>query len=635
MPGAMKKVGRGGALMVLLLVCCALVGQDAERAEPPATVRLEAHDGKTQFFIGERIQMDEVFQNPGKGDWTLTSNPDNVTVAPATGWMRWQGWGGSDLVFTNQLTYKPVRRPIVLNHSFVFLQPGHYEISVKTWALQPPASERGGPQPPYGTNSVGIDLAPMPPDVETELVRTLSAQIAAGGEGEERGVAAETLACLTGDEAMREKVRLVLDSTAHKQRQMNNGMAASRNLQLQLGLLQAGWIDVHHVPDRALELAMTETRYAMAGGTNVASMGMLNDQPGANPVSDKVALERHADLDRLAETLHERTGDNRRATAFFVLEHRLSARQAALVRPVAVEEFSSMDPMAQEAILSAQWKAMRGPELIPALRETLEKPPALLGYRDALKRLIELSPEMATPYVEREICSTDRYVSVKDVGALPVDTLPEVDACLAAELRVPPSKDRVNWWGGKALLAARFATVGVLPALREGWKDSDEDQAALPMLLRYAPAQFVTWMTVHPGKTQWDLGDLNLVYTSRHASFPPEFLDWLRMRLQSDSVPDVEIAGFELSTAGQREDLPLLEARLDRLRTMLRPRVGEMNGAGSDRELGAAAFLEAELLNDLRNGTGWRLSPEEAERLSNGCLSDSCRQYILPPDVER
>jgi len=62
----------------------------------------------------------------------------------------------------------------------------------------------------------------------------------------------------------------------------------------------------------------------------------------------------------------------------------------AAVKPVALEEFASMNDCEPHLLLELRWPAMRDASLTPVLRAMLDQSPT---DNDAIERLIELDPE--------------------------------------------------------------------------------------------------------------------------------------------------------------------------------------------------------------------------------------------------
>jgi hypothetical protein len=369
-------------------MCISQQPAPSPQAATPATVRLEAKDGQSHFFLGDRIELELVFTNPGSAPYTLNTTlygdlSDKVTISPATGWIQWLGPSGHDYSTASKLESKEIRIPVVLNEGIVFREPGHYEVSVTTSRLSqgsPLASDAKSLS--LTTNTVGLDLAARDPAEESSLVRTLSNQIASlppsnNPYDDPRIEAANRLASLPGDDAVREKVRWLLDDSDDNEsisQAMSSGLPASRNLQLQLSLLQAAWNDSQRTPDSTLEEALALTRHFLSNPTTLPGWQMVAIPYSGKPdAAAQHAIDQHnADIEHLIQSLPARTGDNRRDTAYFLISHNLAPSQLAQIKPIAVEEFAHMDPMAQGMLLETRWKQISDPALVPGIRAMLD-----------------------------------------------------------------------------------------------------------------------------------------------------------------------------------------------------------------------------------------------------------------------
>jgi len=123
-------------LSVRALACGWSAAQDAAVATAPATssltVRLEAHNGQTQFKIDDPITVDLVFTSAAAGYSVDTDvNPyqpsgDIVYVSPDGGWVRsHQSLLGKSLNGNTLVTLgsEPVRVPVLINRTIFFEQP--------------------------------------------------------------------------------------------------------------------------------------------------------------------------------------------------------------------------------------------------------------------------------------------------------------------------------------------------------------------------------------------------------------------------------------------------------------------------------------------------------------------------------
>jgi len=374
-------------LFIAALACQWSFAQDAAvgtaRANSGLTVRLEAHNGQTQFKVGDPITVDLVFTSAA-ADYSVDTDAspyqpsgDIVYVSPEGGWVRSEqsqigkSLNGNALV---TLGSEPVRVPVLVNRTILFEQPGHYEVSVASERLRTTSTlARVSPvedcDPCAATNAVGIDIVARDATEETELVGSLSheleatkeqappeltesqkktmqeleAQLSSGDQSEESQkrmkdllpklneiateraaaidkrqadllLAAQRLACLEGDEAVRAKVHFI--ATGRESDEENriglilvNGLPNSRNKQLQLNLLEAAWRDPGNLPTYELHEALRAAR-------DLARDRMVKiDEFGGGEEERKAAVKQYqTDLDVIIVTLPQRSEANRAQT---------------------------------------------------------------------------------------------------------------------------------------------------------------------------------------------------------------------------------------------------------------------------------------------------------------------------------
>jgi hypothetical protein len=627
-----------------LLATILLAAGPCTAQEPPASthidgaeVRLETPDGRTQFTLAEPLPLELVFSAHASGFEVNTTNygdmSEDVNVSPGDGWFRSHAASRHDYLTSTPLEDEPIRIPVLLNQGIVFLKPGRYEVSITTSRLMGPQSAG---RIRLTTNTVTLDLMPMDEQQEAALVRSLSGQIATAS-GSPQQQAAQQLAYLPGDEAVRAKVRWFLDSFSGAneslEKQMLEGFASSRNLKLQLDLLEAAWLDPQRTPQSSLLDAMQQTRaflrHQTLNGWSMVSVPIAEDAPNT------AEQERRADISKIVATLPQRTGENRRDTAYYLMEFNgLSDAEKELVRPAVLSEFAQMEPLAQSMLLETRWKDLRDPSLVPALEAMLDGPVDGFSHRDALQRLIELAPETAKPYALREICDPQSEVLVEQLADLPDATLPEADQCLLTELSSSTSRHNPQWhW--KAMIAARFASESLLPAMRkmyfgrEDWNPQADEGAFLAYLLRYAPQEAVASLDTLGVNAQGTFFYIDKVFEARKAVFPAPLEDWLHEKLTKGGADEAGVAAYELSRFGKAEDKALVEARLEQLRQQWREG-GSGSAAGSAvRSEAEAHKLEVDLMSTLASGDSkaWTMTREEAVRLGEDCLTSECKRY--------
>jgi hypothetical protein len=621
--------------MLLALALGVLCGRCAAQESPisahadaaGAEVRLESENGRTQFKLGEPIKLELVFTSRTKGLFVNTTDygdmAEVVNVTPADGWFRAHGQSGHDYSSSVPLGEEPIRIPVLINQGIIFQKPGRFEISVTTGRLGVKRT----------TNAIAIEILPADEREEAELVRSLSVQISTTN-GKSRRAAADQLAFLGGDEAVRAKIFWLAKGNGGDsvQREMMDGLASSRNLELQLELLEAAWRDVRHVPDSSLLSAMQQTRAFMRKqtlpGWQMAAM------PGTDPASKIANEERQHDVSEIVETLPQRTGNNRRDTAYFLMEYSgLSNDDEAKVRPVVIEEFKRMDPLAQAMLLETRWKNVSDPLLLPDLEAMLDPVNGPRYDGIAIQRLIELSPDVAKPYVVKEICNPKSGVQMKQIQNLPQDVLPEVDACLAEQLRALTGGNNLHrQW--KAEIAARFGSQAMLPAMKEiyearkNWNPPSDDSPFLAYFLRYSPKDAITWIDALGANAQSAFYEIDNVFAASKARFPTELDTWFRLKLEQGADREAGWAAYQLSRFGEADDKLLVEKKLEALRKEWEGRGAEMDAAQNGETAANARAMEADLVSSLI-GTDkvWSLTADEKEMLLQGCLTAQCRRY--------
>ena len=579
----MRASSRWFAVLVLGVLCSPATAQQPpagnQADDPGAEVRLQVHDGRTQFRLDEPIKLELVFIRYESG-YTVNSIDygdiyDAVNVTPAEGWFRSHGQSGHDYVTSEPLGGVPIIVPVLLNQAIVFQKPGHYEVSITTGRL---SSATGSHL--RTTNTVGLDItAPNEQDEQGEaaLVQSLSAEIA-GPPGKARHQAALRLSYLAGDDAVRAKIHWLLaaDQNFDEKNDRDNirglmldGLASSRNLQLQLDLLQAAWRDPQRAPAWTLEDALQQTRAFLRRQTIPG--WVMGSAPATDPdaiqAEKQMQQDQQHDLSELIDTLPLRTGANRAETAYYLMEStELSDANLARVRPVVIEDFGSMDTGAQSMLLDRHWQDIRDPALAPALRTMLDAAPEGPMNGDALQRLIEISPEIAVSYVVRAICDPKSDVPARYVADLPEPTLQAVDSCLATELNSWPGNNDLRF-RAKVLLAARFGSEALLPVVREvyatraGKFPRQHDGPFLAYLLRYAPKEAMPQIETLSGSDVWiAFMDIDKVFAARNVPFPAELQAWLRLQVgQADkgnkaAEKNAVWAASELSRFGSAAD---------------------------------------------------------------------------------
>jgi hypothetical protein len=603
-------------------------------------VRLEAHDGKTTFYLGEPIQLDLVFENHTNSSFTLNTTiygdlSEKVKIMPATGWFQWQTRSGHDYASVASLGGEPIRIPVRLEEGFIFREPGTYRVSVTTLRLQSGSGLNLAALPPVTTNEVELDLSTMPADVEAGILREIRAALAnaddsrAGYKSREHAMA--RLATLQGDEALTEKIHLLEEGDDDFRSVFREAFASTRNLKRQLALLEDAWTNPALIPRYDTPSALTETRM-LAAGQNLPGWQMVQVIGKADPTAQKIAEAHHADMAALLESMPRRSGEGRAMGAYFLVEFGgLTETERARAVEYAVEEFPHMDDTEQHMLLETARPPLRDVRLAPELTSMLTKNPA---DKDAIASLVAIAPEDATPWVVRTVCAPADVVLLEAFEGVHADRIPQVDACLSALLRVVPADAGAEFkWKQRAVEAARFASTAILPALKEGWQKPSQNGAALAVLLRDAPAEALALLNKELAAGRLNNSmiffESNNVFKQADRPFPDEVMAWLRERLTKGSDMEAGLAAYELSVAGGASDSVAIQDRLQRLREQWRGREHEVATADANQPAGQARQAEVELGSALASYEGrTKVDGTRRHDLGEGCMSDMCHFYL-------
>ena len=342
-------------------------------------MRLEPHASKTQFKIGDPVIVDLIFTSSSPGyvvntdPRTYLPTSDVAEIEPENGWVRThRAYSGLGLN-GNQLQdpgSNSIRVPVLLNRTITFLNPGHYEIRITNDRLflretMIGATPEGNCEACRTTNAIGIDLAErdekeeaalaaslskqldqmkgtaldfalshrpdestmreimaLPPEEQVKTLNDLeTAQLKLTKDWEDsRRNAAVQLAYLGGDEAMRAKVRFIAAGSNPGDASpiapiMLDGLASSRNKQLQFSLVHAEWIDPKNLPSEVLFIALHQSRELTHSETVTDESIVFAGTPEDRAARVK---EYENDLNELIPTLAQRTEPNHAATIDFL-----------------------------------------------------------------------------------------------------------------------------------------------------------------------------------------------------------------------------------------------------------------------------------------------------------------------------
>jgi hypothetical protein len=632
---------------VLFLLSTSAFAQD--KLEVHAQLKLV--DNKTTFKIGEPIRL--VLELTADRDGYLAdatsdkseSSTDELSVTPDEGsvshWRR-EAFGEypRDYFSTAKLSAQPIKIQVELNDSIRFDRPGRYTVRYTTHRARPTSSSRDYlPSIPLTTNEVSFDVQAMSDAEEEQEVKRLSGLIDGAHDWQTQSKFARELAFLMGDTAAREKVRRFFSAQGSLPGnyfgEILTGLYITRNRALVLQLLEKAMRDPSTQVEASLLSTLTSLRF-LEQNPRLAKPVPITFGPNQDP---RIVEIEQSYVSELAAGLGKRGGKAQTVTAMTVLTHlpkdpKAAAPLLAESRQILIEQFENLSVFGHEQLLERYWDVLRDPALIPALKKLLVSTDRMTKgiSKTVLKRLIDLSPDEARPYVIAEISSPQSLVGPEVLGSLPDKTLPEVDQPLLSQLRTfakmgGPVADL--WLKQKAAVAVRFATSSIYPDLMTIYTENVErltisSRAALLAYLakqneREALPLIEQQLAELPANQEFNfLPQLTSLYYSDGIEAI------LRKRLESDQPEIASTTAYLIGKYGDANGRKILEARLERWRR-------EWSGKPLEADANQQGRIESELVSALNSAKDGRIAPERVKELQQSCVTKICKQRFPTP----
>jgi hypothetical protein len=632
---------------VLFLLSTSAVAQD--KLEVHAQLKLA--DNKTTFKIGEPIRV--VLELTAERDGYLAdstydqseSSTDQLTVTPEAGVSHWrrESFGGGyprDYFTIEKLSATPIKIQFELNDSIRFERPGRYTVRYTTRRARPSSSAHDYLPPiPLTTNEVSFDVQAMSDAEEEQEVKRIAGLIDGAHDWQTQSKFARELAFLTGDSATREKVRRFFSAQGtvpgNYFGEIHSGLYIARNRALVLQLLEKAMRDPSTQVESSLLSTLTSLRFleenlGLGKPVTISTFG-----PNADP---RVVAIEESYIRELAAGLGKRAGKAQTVTAMTVLTHLPKDPKAAEPllaesKQILLEQFESLSVFGHEYLLEQYWNVLRDPSLIPVLKKLLASTDSMSKgiHKTVLKRLIDLSPDEARPYVIAEINDPMSMVDPEILGSLPDKTLPEVDQPLLSQLRTMAKGDmRMELeFKQKTALAVRYATSSIYPDLMATYTEN------LKHLTISSRAALLAYLAKQNEREALPLIEQQLeeLPVNQEFSFLPELTSLyysdgiaaiLRKRVESDQPEVASTTAYLLAKYGDAGDRKILEARLERWRK-------EWGARQLEADTNQQGRIEVELVLGLNRAKDGPIAPERVKELQQSCISKMCKQQFPTP----
>jgi hypothetical protein len=641
--------------------------REAIAAGQPEGVKFELSAPKSDYYLGELIELDLTFTATRPKAFLASGGPrtgsrfggmsEEFAVFPAAlavdplapTRIRLNGnvgglWGGPEI-----LSEKPFVVRLTLNEWLRFLKPGPYKVyavSHRVKLIEDPARlddyRRGlvaGKEVTLASNALTIHILTAPPGWAAERLawarKTLAAPRTPSADARiDRLRAFRTLRFLDTRESASELARHLSEDYDEEAAAVYSGVLASAHRAPLLRLMEQRLI----APDQPAGSRLLD---ALAQLAELAASGPMAPFPKAE--AEQKAWQ---DETRRRAKLQEQKRDAYGARLAAALpgkqpEVRMAALSALLnlaaqrnpdppwLRTVAAFVASNIVKWPREqqtALLGSYWRAIKGPAMLPVLRELLAAGPQrqdsnLRSY--AASRLYELAPAEGRALILGEIRQPTRWLMFSTLSALPDAELPELDGAMLARF--------------DERLLLRYATGAIVKEVERKYLEEKERRTSRGYRGCVAPLRFYFLKFDPP------FGERELREELAASGMPPvcydlaeQFRDlgpWAyspaleRVAIESLSSPNVavkrgaaELLGLYGSVAARKplwDSMQYFHAWWYGKEALL----NQMQHSGSRQ-------LEMSLWSALGRGAGWALPETELRSLLSLCTTEWCRRDV-------
>jgi hypothetical protein len=632
-----------------LVVIAAIVGMPwAERAAWGQDVSFEVRtkDGRSEYRIGEPIalqlvftssskqyivdtsfrypelqrQQDEFLVNPGEG----SSDPlEDYRHALSRNQLYFDGGG---LRGVGRLGEKPVTLDLFLNRYVRFSKPGQYVLSVRDRRVSLVRSSWNEP-------AQVVELTSKP----------LSLAIAAAGAEWQQRQLASALEALKKRPGIEVNACEILMSVGTPEAEVAMADALEDGYETQgcgfsyqfLGVRNRKFVLEHMQEKLDDPKANIGTQFV----ESMAALSTLEDGGGADFFQCQSEARKHIN-NRLFALLDEKKGSARIAALSTLVNETLSnsgsedSTRGAQVLRLAAEVFDQLSLQAQSTLLSARWRDVAGPAMVPVLRRCAEAdstvPCGLLQGELLLVRLNELSPTDAREVILADIQKENPRFPASVLAMLPDKELPEADTVLREHLQ--STNGNLDTTAG---LIQRYATGGTADAVVSfldekglGQLGGQVESNLIAYLLRVEPdagAQKLRAALAARNGTGWYK---YLLYDVAQRT-PSQKIQAIAIDALSD--PDHEVAQSAvqaLALVGDENAKAALYERLNEWRAKWMGREHEMFWIPGDGAITDDRYLGDELIRSIGTGAGWLLKDEDQRLLIQSAVTESQKQQV-------
>ena len=582
---------------------------------PEVSLRIETGSGRTQFRIGETIDLKLTYESAAADKWMLhTTGRDRSVIAreefrvspkegtsDPLGFRAREGFVGSILGGVAMLG-KPWSEDLDLNQWVRFDRAGRYRVSALVHVNGKQRQEL-----PVSSNEIEIEVVPAEKEWLAEQLRQAVAVLDAPARNDQQAfdalaAAVRTIWYLDTPQSVREAARLLGTLDAQTAQPLQLALRGSAHQAVAIAAMK----QLLPLPGQGVTPAFIQTLALMDAG----------DAGAANPSGAKHGEAVGATVQQLRRELAGATSGKAgeaRAVSLYTL---ISGMRFELVtenlRTELTAVFMDLPFQQQRELLTSEWGKIAGPGMIPVLLRIYEDAPALPGLHpslapEAVRRLNEIDPARARALILNEIKLEQPKLRYETLAMLPDATLPELDSMLL---------DRLQRNGSTQELIARYATADILDGVK-AW-DARRRQPSTPALIAYylrvdpAWGERVLRQALSAPNAEW----LNPIGKTADYYVSPE---WEKVAIEGLGNSVVAVKSDAVKALGDHGSAASAKAVMEAFHAW--------HEWWKDRpaEMVSETMYEQRFLNATAHAKNWVADTGTLEKIRDYCITSQCR----------
>ena len=621
----------------------AQIESHAPISQGPVTLNLRIGNGQSHFHRGELISVELTFSSTEYHSYTVPEDclpythytynvpPEfvdrRIDIDAGMGMADDVGMGCHGAHWDMDLAVTPLVVSHILNERFRMDKPGKYQISVTSVRLGFPIT----------SNSVDLEILPGDPKwEESELNRAL-AMLRSSVGSKEWETGCQVLRFLETEAAEMEMARHFADrpcrgydfaliSATHRslvRAELEKGLAEPNSAITFSYLRTLAFVSLYDqhpewYPDPNVPREGFADSWMRSKLWQLRNVVPSEEIRYARRLADALQAKSRAARALCVETLLDLGG---RMFGFEVPEDlRLSAVQDV---PNVLANLSEMD---RGHVLSGQdWPDIKGPALLPALKQLVEGKNWLGPDGIALRRLYELAPDEARPIILGQLSQPVPQGGVATLSLLPDKELPEFDAAMLLRVQAEQGDGSLEY---SAALLQRYASAAIADQVRPWFEERigkmwcGAEANLVAYFLRIAPNEGAAMLrkamlTDNPG--------CDLLPRLAPVRWSSEVQGAALAALDDSRPPVNEEALLVLQCYGLADSRESILRHFRQWHGAWVNRAQDVgNGAGGEQ-----TRIETDYVNALGRAQAWLTTGTEWQLLRDLCVTNYCRQWTL------